>query len=174
MARTHAAASLTAQPLGAEGIPAGERDLRNGHNITRVDLGVASTKVSQQIGEGAIHRIVHGQERREPGRRFPDRGGTPAPDASATVRLAGWTPEVARPPAVQWAALVVHSTLAAVGLELIDLPAALLLGPMAAAIVVASADGTVRVPTVPFHVAGLGKSISCQLIWLNKRAVRNL
>ena len=38
-------------------------------------------------------------------------------------------------------------------LEALHLPAALLLGPMVAAILVASANGSVRVPEVPFQIA---------------------
>lgn len=58
-----------------------------------------------------------------------------------------------RGPAAQWAVLLLLSILVVIGLEVVHLPAALLLGPMAAAILVASADATVRVPRWPFLAA---------------------
>lgn len=54
---------------------------------------------------------------------------------------------------LQWGVLLALSAMAVVALELMHLPAALLLGPMAAAILVATADGTPRVPAKPFLVA---------------------
>jgi len=53
----------------------------------------------------------------------------------------------------RWAALVGLSILAAGLLELLDFPAALLLGPMFAGIVVAIANEGPRVPRQPFHIA---------------------
>ncbi|MCO4318711.1 AbrB family transcriptional regulator [Phyllobacterium sp. 21LDTY02-6] len=64
-----------------------------------------------------------------------------------TINLAG------RAPALQWLILVALSFLFFLGLQALHIPAALLLGPMAAAIVVASAEGTVRVPVRPFVLA---------------------
>ena len=55
--------------------------------------------------------------------------------------------------AVQWAALLALSVLFVLLLEAARLPAALLLGPMAAAIVIAAAEGTLRVPPWPFYAA---------------------
>jgi membrane AbrB-like protein len=54
---------------------------------------------------------------------------------------------------VQWAALLFLSVLFVLALEAARLPAALLLGPMAAAIVIAAAEGTLRVPPWPFYAA---------------------
>jgi membrane AbrB-like protein len=54
---------------------------------------------------------------------------------------------------VQWAALLFLSVLFVLALEAAQLPAALLLGPMAAAIVIAAAEGTLRVPSWPFYAA---------------------
>jgi membrane AbrB-like protein len=54
---------------------------------------------------------------------------------------------------VQWAALLLLSVLFVLALEAAHLPAALLLGPMAAAIVIAAAEGTLRVPPWPFYAA---------------------
>ncbi len=72
------------------------------------------------------------------------------PEAGARMRL----PSVGRrPPGMQWAILIAMSVLAVAGLELLHLPAALLLGPMAAAILLASAEGSVRVPAIPFYAA---------------------
>ena len=48
-------------------------------------------------------------------------------------------------PTVRWAVLIVFSLLFAAGLRLLRLPAALLLGPMIAAIAMASAGGAVRI-----------------------------
>jgi uncharacterized protein len=50
------------------------------------------------------------------------------------------------PLAAQWAALLLLSTPIVLALEAIHLPAALLLGPMAAAILLAAAEGTARIP----------------------------
>ncbi|MGA9012568.1 MAG: AbrB family transcriptional regulator, partial [Acetobacteraceae bacterium] len=52
-----------------------------------------------------------------------------------------------------WAILVILSCLFAVGLEAIRLPAALLLGPMIAAILVAMAGSSIRVPHHPVLIA---------------------
>jgi uncharacterized protein len=54
---------------------------------------------------------------------------------------------------VQWAALLLLSVLFVLALEAARLPAALLLGPMAAAIVIAAAEGSLRVPQWPFYAA---------------------
>jgi uncharacterized protein len=56
-------------------------------------------------------------------------------------------------PAIQWIMLVVLSALFVVLLEALRLPASLLLGPMSAAILVASANGSVQVPRWPFLAA---------------------
>ncbi|THD47293.1 MAG: AbrB family transcriptional regulator [Bradyrhizobium sp.] len=53
----------------------------------------------------------------------------------------------------QWALLIVLSALLAIGLLALRLPAALLLGPMLAAIVVAGSGGTTRLPLAPFYAA---------------------
>ena len=58
-----------------------------------------------------------------------------------------------RSPGLQWLILLALSILFFLMLQALRLPAALLLGPMAAAIAVAAADGTVRVPIRPFVVA---------------------
>ena len=50
----------------------------------------------------------------------------------------------------QWAVLMVLSVVFVTLLEGLHLPAALLLGPMVAGILVAAMDGTVRVPSRPF------------------------
>ncbi|GHD43987.1 ammonia monooxygenase [Thalassobaculum fulvum] len=71
----------------------------------------------------------------------------PAPDDAASGPLDG------RPAAVRWAALLTLSAVLVVLLELVHLPAALLLGPMIAGILVATAGGPVRVPAVPFYIA---------------------
>jgi uncharacterized membrane protein AbrB (regulator of aidB expression) len=52
----------------------------------------------------------------------------------------------ARPPAVQWATLLLSSIALVALLEAAHLPAALLLGAMIAAIAVAAFEGSVRVP----------------------------
>lgn len=54
---------------------------------------------------------------------------------------------------VKWAALSVLSVALVVALEMLRIPAALLLGTMAAAILVAMAEGSVRVPQPAFVVA---------------------
>ncbi|MGQ9371273.1 AbrB family transcriptional regulator [Azospirillum sp. ST 5-10] len=58
-----------------------------------------------------------------------------------------------RPAPLQWAILLALSVAGVAGLEALHLPAALLLGPMAAAILVAAADGTIRMPSLPFMAA---------------------
>ena len=64
---------------------------------------------------------------------------------------------------LQWAALLLLSVLFVLLLEAARLPAALLLGPMAAAIVIAAAEGTLRVPQWPFYAAQgvIGCMIAC-------------
>lgn len=57
------------------------------------------------------------------------------------------------PQGVQWGVLLVLSALAVAVLELVRLPAALMLGPMAAAILMATNDASVRVPALPFYAA---------------------
>lgn len=59
----------------------------------------------------------------------------------------------ARPVGLQWAILFGLSAALTLVLELVHLPAALLLGPMIAAIVIAALEGTVRVPALPFSLA---------------------
>ena len=54
---------------------------------------------------------------------------------------------------LQWAVLLGGSVVLVLLLEALRLPAALLLGPMVAGILVAAAQGSVRVPTRPFVVA---------------------
>lgn len=58
-----------------------------------------------------------------------------------------------RAPALQWLILLALSLGFFAVLQAMRLPAALLLGPMAAAIVVAASDGTVRLPMRPFVLA---------------------
>src|SRR4051794_29015146 len=53
----------------------------------------------------------------------------------------------------QWTVMFVLSAILVVLLEALRLPAALLLGPMIAAILVAAAEGSLRVPRLPFFVA---------------------
>lgn len=55
--------------------------------------------------------------------------------------------------ALQWAILFGLSAVLTLVLELVHLPAALLLGPMIAAIVIAALEGTVRVHALPFSLA---------------------
>ncbi len=59
----------------------------------------------------------------------------------------------ARSTAAQWAVLLVLSGVCFLVLETLHLPAALLLGPMVAAIWLASSEARVRVPTLPFFAA---------------------
>jgi membrane AbrB-like protein len=54
---------------------------------------------------------------------------------------------------VRWAALLALSAVATVVLELLRLPAALMLGPMIAGILVAANGGSLRVPQAPFLLA---------------------
>lgn len=63
------------------------------------------------------------------------------------ARLSSW------PIPAQWALLIVLSALAAAGLIALRLPAALLLGPMIAAILVAANGGTTRLPAPLFLTA---------------------
>ncbi len=53
----------------------------------------------------------------------------------------------------QWTLVLALSIVLVIALELVRLPAALLLGPMLAAIIVAAANGTVRVPLPAFSLA---------------------
>ena len=71
---------------------------------------------------------------------------TPPASPAFGMRLSSW------PLPTQWALLVVLSALAAAGFIALRLPAALLLGPMIAAIVVAAGGGTMRLPA-PFFLA---------------------
>ncbi|MCW4115412.1 AbrB family transcriptional regulator [Aurantimonas sp. MSK8Z-1] len=59
----------------------------------------------------------------------------------------------ALPEPAQWALLLALSAVGVVLLELVHLPAALLLGPMAGGIVLAAGEARVRVPLLPFHLA---------------------
>ena len=59
----------------------------------------------------------------------------------------------ARNTGAQWAVLLVLSAACFLVLETLHLPAALLLGPMVAAIWLASSEARVRVPTLPFFAA---------------------
>ncbi len=54
---------------------------------------------------------------------------------------------------IQWSLLLFLSILTTIALELLHLPAALLLGPMLAAIAVAAGEASVRVPQLPFILA---------------------
>ncbi|WP_252181381.1 AbrB family transcriptional regulator [Azospirillum sp. B4] len=58
-----------------------------------------------------------------------------------------------RPAPVQWGVLLALSAALVAMLEVLHLPAALLLGPMLAGIIVAGCEGTVRVPRLPFLLA---------------------
>jgi uncharacterized protein len=71
----------------------------------------------------------------------------PAPSSSLRSPLATW------PVGVQWGLLITLSGLVALGLLAMRLPAALLLGPMIAAILVAATGGAARIPFPPFYVA---------------------
>jgi len=71
----------------------------------------------------------------------------PPPDQPATERMA----RIARP--WQWLILLTISALFAGALELAALPAALLIGPMLAAIVAGTNGATVRVPRLLFGSA---------------------
>jgi membrane AbrB-like protein len=59
----------------------------------------------------------------------------------------------ARPAPAQWASLVALSLAVLVPLELVHLPAALLLGPMVAAIVIGVGEARIKVPAAAFTVA---------------------
>lgn len=71
----------------------------------------------------------------------------PASPLSQRAWLAAW------PVRVQWALLLALSVLFALGFIALRLPAALLLGPMAAAILVAASGGSARLPFPPFFAA---------------------
>lgn len=71
------------------------------------------------------------------------------PAAHATT--GGWLKN--RPLGLQWVLLLALSAAFVALLAALRLPAALLLGPMAAGIVVATWDGTLRIPAQPFYVA---------------------
>ncbi len=72
------------------------------------------------------------------------------PRRSGSSRLA---PLGSRGIGTQWGVLLGLSVPLVLILEAIHLPAALLLGPMIAAIVIGAAEGTVRVPTIAFALA---------------------
>jgi membrane AbrB-like protein len=57
------------------------------------------------------------------------------------------------PPVQQWGILVAGSVVLATGLELVGLPAALLLGPMIAGIALATNGGSIRAPRLPVQMA---------------------
>ena len=63
------------------------------------------------------------------------------------------SPLAAWPVRAQWALLIVLSVLFALGFLALRLPAALLLGPMIAAILVAATGGAARMPFPPFYAA---------------------
>jgi uncharacterized protein len=67
-----------------------------------------------------------------------------APRSSSRLRLSPWA---------QWATLVAASVPLAALLEVVGLPAALLLGPMIAGILVATNGGTIRAPRLPVFAA---------------------
>ena len=73
--------------------------------------------------------------------------------AAASVAAGTARPEGDHPPRWQWAALRCSRWPFALALQRVHLSAAWLLGPMAAAIALAAAGATVRVPRVPFFVA---------------------
>ena len=68
-------------------------------------------------------------------------------------RRSGETAFGRRHGSVQWAALLAASALFGGGLELVGLPAALLLGPMMAAVLVAVSGATIAVPKMPYRAA---------------------
>ena len=70
-----------------------------------------------------------------------------APAPLPRLRLATW------PKPAKWALLLAISVLFVAGLELFQLPAALLLGPMIAAILLAVGEAELKVPNLPFVVA---------------------
>lgn len=74
-----------------------------------------------------------------------DKAGVPAPAVGFSLH--------GRPAAVQWAVLLAASLALIVPLELIHLPAALLLGAMGAAILVSVHEGRPRVPHWPYVIA---------------------
>jgi membrane AbrB-like protein len=65
------------------------------------------------------------------------------------------------PPRQQWAILLVGSAILAGLMELVGLPAALLLGPMIAGILLAGSGGTVRAPRLP--VIAAQAVVGCQI-----------
>jgi membrane AbrB-like protein len=67
--------------------------------------------------------------------------------------MKGFAPLRGRKPGVQWLSLLVLSGIFIPILEVARLPAALLLGPMAAAILIAAAEGDVRIPQSSFIAA---------------------
>jgi membrane AbrB-like protein len=70
-----------------------------------------------------------------------------SPTSTRRTPLAVW------PIGGQWTLLLVLSALLALGFIALRLPAALLLGPMLAAILVAASGGTTRLPVLPFYAA---------------------
>jgi hypothetical protein len=70
-----------------------------------------------------------------------------APAPVRRLRLAAW------PTAGKWALLLGISVILVAGLEMFQLPAALLLGPMIAAILLALGEAEMKVPNLPFVIA---------------------
>src|SRR5262249_56595453 len=66
------------------------------------------------------------------------------PRSSSRLQLSSW---------VQWVVLVGASASLAALFEVVGLPAALLLGPMIAGILVGSSGGTIRTPRLPIFAA---------------------
>ncbi|MCW5748565.1 MAG: AbrB family transcriptional regulator, partial [Alphaproteobacteria bacterium] len=54
------------------------------------------------------------------------------------------------PVTAQWAGLLLCSAALAAGLEAVGMPAALLMGPMAAGVVFGTNSATIRVPRLPY------------------------
>src|SRR5690606_32345826 len=62
-------------------------------------------------------------------------------------------PMAGRSPVQQWGILVAGSAILAALIEMLGLPAALLLGPMIAGIALSTSSGTIRAPNLPVQVA---------------------
>jgi uncharacterized protein len=80
----------------------------------------------------------------------PGRAREESMTTASTSTTAAWSGLRGRHPAAQWAALLVATALCAGVLRLAHVPAALLLGPMAAGILIAGFHGSIRLPAWPF------------------------
>ena len=69
------------------------------------------------------------------------------------MTLARFEPFLKLPKTLQWAMLIVLSAATAALLRMIQLPAAFLLGPMIAAIMIETGGGAIKVPRLPFTAA---------------------